>query len=519
MLIHQMIEFNAINHSEQTAIKFGEHSQTYADFNQLANRLARGLIALGLSPGSRVALLSKNNAEFPLIATACMKSGLCLVPLNYRLAAQEVAYILRDCSADVLICGDDTLCLLAEQSGETESIPHRFSLAQTTEIWPSIACVYSDNSSKLASLDQHEKLIAAQIYTSGTTGHPKGVMIGYQQLLSGYVMSNHISPRQQVAHNCIMPLPLFHVAGFAAMMFWLGNGCSIELVADFHPQEIVDAITSSSNCDIVLVPAMIQAMLAFVPNIQDYDFTPLKRITYGASPISIDVLQQALAIFKCDFVQGFGMSELSCMVLSLSADDHRRALAGEPQLLRSCGRALPGAELKIINEQGSELPTGETGELLVRSPTTMIGYWQQADKTAQTLCNGWLRTGDAGFIDDEGYFYIRDRVKDMIVSGGENIYPAEIENALFSHPQIQDVAVIGVPDHKFGETPLAICVLTPGSELLSEDLIAYCKERLAAYKSPRQFEFIAALPRNPSGKVLKRLLREPYWRDAERQVG
>ncbi len=519
MLIHQMIEFNAINHPEQTAIKFGGYSQTYADFDRLANRLAHGLLELGLKPSSRVVLLSKNNALFPLLATACMKSGLTIVPLNYRLAAQEIAYILRDCNADVLVCGDDALRHLAEQSGAAVDIPHCLSLASGADNWPALESIYSSNSTKLVALDHHEHLTAVQIYTSGTTGHPKGVMIGYHQLLSGYVMTSHISPRLQVAHNCIMPLPLFHVAGFAAMMFWLGNGCSIELIADFNPQAVVDSITRSDNCDIVLVPAMIQAMMALVPNIQNYDFSPLKRITYGASPIAIDVLQQALAIFKCDFVQGFGMSELSCMVLSLTASDHRRALAGEPHLLRSCGRPLPGAELKIIDEQGNELATGETGELLVRSPTTMIGYWQQAEKTATTLQGGWLHTGDAGYLDEEGYFYIRDRIKDMIVSGGENIYPAEIENTLFAHPFIQDVAVIGVPDQKFGESPLAVCVLTPGSVIQREELSAYCREHLAAYKTPRQFEFIAELPRNPSGKVLKRLLREPYWRDASRQVG
>ena len=276
---------------------------------------------------------------------------------------------------------------------------------------------------------------------------------------------------------------------------------------------------NTDRCDIVLVPAMIQAILAFVPNIQDYDFSSLKRITYGASPISLETLQTALKIFNCDFVQGFGMTELSCMVLCLQPSDHQRALAGEPNLLRSCGRPLPGAELKIVDEQGNSLAAGETGELLVRSSTTMQGYWQLPEKTAETIVDGWLHTGDAGYLDEDGFFYIRDRVKDMIVSGGENIYPAEVENALFSHPAIQDVAVIGVPDIKFGEAALAVCVLKAGEAVEGDALIEFCKTRLAGYKTPRQYTFVQELPRNPSGKVLKRILREPYWENTERQVG
>ncbi|MFT5576817.1 MAG: acyl-CoA synthetase (AMP-forming)/AMP-acid ligase II, partial [Bermanella sp.] len=234
---------------------------------------------------------------------------------------------------------------------------------------------------------------------------------------------------------------------------------------------------------------------------------------------SLPILQKAIDIFDCDFVQGFGMTELSCMVLCLQAEDHRRAIKENPDLLRSCDRPLPGAELKVINEDGSEAGPGETGELLIRSATAMSAYWKQAEKTAETLVDGWLHTGDAGYVDDDGFFFIRDRLKDMIVSGGENIYPAEVENVLFNHPSIQDVAVIGVPDEKFGEAALATCVLKPNCTASNQELINFCRERLAGYKTPRRYEFIAELPRNPSGKLLKRLLREPYWQETERQIG
>ena len=518
MLIHQMIEYNAQNYPALNALRFAGATITYEQFNTRATALAAGLQELGLKPGCRLALLAKNSLEYPLLLLACLKAGITLVPLNYRLAPMELSYILSDSKSEMLVVGDEELLNAAAQSEAVAGIAHRFYCGGAQGDWRGLAELEID-AAKLSPHHGSEQDTVLQLYTSGTTGYPKGVMIGHRQLSDGYIMTNQITPRAQVADSGIIPLPMFHVAGMAATLYWLCNGMTVELMADFIPQQVVDAIISNDRCDIVLVPAMIQAILAFVPNIQDYDFSSLKRITYGASPISLETLQTALKIFKCDFVQGFGMTELSCMVLCLQPSDHERALAGEPNLLRSCGRPLPGAELKIVDEQGNTLAPGETGELLVRSSTTMQGYWQLPEKTAETIVNGWLHTGDAGYLDEDGFFYIRDRVKDMIVSGGENIYPAEVENALFSHPAIQDVAVIGVPDIKFGEAALAVCVLKAGEAVDGNALVEFCKTRLAGYKTPRQYSFVQELPRNPSGKVLKRILREPYWENTERQVG
>ena len=518
MHMHKMIEFNALNHPGVTALRCGDQTLSYAELNDRAERLAAGLQQRGIAPGQRIALLAKNCIEYPLLLLASMKLGSVLVPLNFRLASAELSGILRDSQSTVLIVGDAELRAIADNADCAAELSARFTLEDSASDWESFDSLLGD-AATLNRYSGDSDSTVLQLYTSGTTGLPKGVMIAHRQLSDGYIMTAQIPPRLQVADTGIMPLLLFHVAGIAASLFWLCNGLTVELMADFNPVAVVDGICRSQGCDIVLVPAMIQAILAFVPDLDKRDFSPLRRITYGASPISLDTLRAAIRVFDCDFVQGFGMTELSCMVLCLQSADHQRALAGEEQLLRSCGRPLPGCELKVVNEQGEEVAPGETGELLVRSGTTMQGYWQQPEKTAETVVDGWLHTGDAGYVDEEGFFYIRDRVKDMIVSGGENIYPAEVENVLFAHPAIADVAVIGVPDAKFGEAPLAVCVLAPEQSTSDEALIEFCKAQLASYKTPRQYAFVEEIPRNPSGKVLKRVLREPYWQASERRVG
>ena len=518
MLVQELMEFNAREYAGAEALRMGEQALSYAELNQRANQLANGLLSQGLNAGDRVAVLSNNSVEFVLLFFACAKAGLVFLPLNYRLAPAELKYIVEASGARLLFAGDELLRANLDKANITESAPLKFWQGSATGDWSSLDTLFSDNDST-PEIERNPQNTVFQMYTSGTTGLPKGVMVNHAAVVSGILACLAIPPRRQVGDVALMPLPLFHVAGLAATVGWLSSGMKVELFDDFNPVQLVETIDKQSHCDIVLVPAMIQAILAFVPDVDKYDYSGLKRITYGASPISAEVLRKALALFDCDFTQGFGLTEVSCMVLSLMPEDHRRALNGEEQLLRSCGRPLPGIELKAADAQGNALPAGETGELWLRTPTLMQGYHNQPDKTAEAIVNGWFRTGDAGYVDEQGYFYIRDRVKDMVVSGGENIYPAEIENVLFSHPGIQDVAVIGVPDDRFGEAVMAVCVAAPEAKPADEEIIEFCTDKLARYKIPRQFSFIDELPRNPSGKVLKRVLREPYWQAVDRAVG
>jgi fatty-acyl-CoA synthase len=263
---------------------------------------------------------------------------------------------------------------------------------------------------------------------------------------------------------------------------------------------------------------MIQACLVAVPDVAERSYEDLRQIAYGASPISEQTLCRAIEVFGCDFVQGYGMTETTAVLTLLGAEEHRRAVKDRPELLLSCGRPILGTELRVVDERDRPLPAGAIGQIVARGPQLMSGYWNMPDASREALAGGWMHTGDAGTLDAEGYVYIQDRVKDMIVSGGENVYPREVENALFEHPAVGDVAVLGVPDERWGEAVKAIVVLREGRSASARDLVDFCRGKLAGYKLPRSIDFVAALPRNPSGKVLKTQLREPYWAGRQRRV-
>jgi acyl-CoA synthetase (AMP-forming)/AMP-acid ligase II len=279
---------------------------------------------------------------------------------------------------------------------------------------------------------------------------------------------------------------------------------------EFTPDGLADALSHGHINVANLVPAMIQAMLVHVPDLSGRDYSKLEVIIYGASSISEETLRRAMEVFSCDFYQGFGQTESSACITFLTAQDHRRALENKPDLLRSAGRALIGTSVRIVDSEDRELPRGETGEIIMRGPQMMKAYWNMRDASAEALRNGWLHTGDIGMMDGEGYVYVLDRIKDMIVSGGENVYPREVESVLLGHPAIADAAVIGVPDETFGEAVAAVVALRPGSSMKTQEMIDYCRGKLGGYKIPRQLMLLDELPRNPSGKVLKNELRKTY---------
>jgi fatty-acyl-CoA synthase len=353
-----------------------------------------------------------------------------------------------------------------------------------------------------------------QLYTSGTTGHPKGVQLTNANYLGimecGEAMGLAVYTPDDVV---LVAMPFFHVAGVNIGLLALSQGARCIVLGDIDPQRILTLIQTKRITYAFLVPAVI-LFLTQQPNARDIDFSSLKVMSYGASPIAEELLRTAQAIMGCGFMQVYGLTETTGAGTFLPPEDHDAALGK----LRSCGKPAPGVEIRVVGGDGGVLSPREVGEIQIKGSTVMKGYWNKPDATRKSIAESWFATGDAGYFDEEGYLYIHDRVKDMIVSGGENIYPAEVENAVFGHPAVADVAVIGVPDEKWGEAVKAIVVRKQGAEVSEAEIIAFARERIAGYKLPKSVAFADALPRNPSGKILRRELRQPYWEGRERQV-
>jgi long-chain acyl-CoA synthetase len=313
----------------------------------------------------------------------------------------------------------------------------------------------------------------------------------------------------------LVAMPVAHIGGAGWGIVGLVNGARGVVAREFDPTRVLEFIEKHHISKLFMVPAALQFVVR-QPNARQVDYSRLRFISYGAAPMPLDLLRECIEVFGCGFCQLYGMTETSGAVVYLPPEDH--TLEGGPRM-RAAGLPMPGVEIKVVDDRGESVPTGEVGEVCVRSIANMAGYWRLAEATRSTIAeDGWLRTGDAGYLDEDGYLYIHDRVKDMIITGGENVYPAEVENAIFGHPQVAEVAVIGVPDDKWGEAVKAIVAPKPGQTPDPAEIIAYARERIAAFKVPKSVEFIEVLPRNASGKILRRELREPYWAGKDRRV-
>jgi acyl-CoA synthetase (AMP-forming)/AMP-acid ligase II len=508
-----MTRVHRADRPEHPAMYFGDRVTTYALLDERSNQAANGLIAEGLKPQTRIAILDKNSDAFFEVLFAAAKSNIVLVAVNWRLSPTEIAYVINDAEAELLFVGQEYFSTIEQIRAELASVTGIISLDARHGEW----AFYEEWREAGAKTDPNIPVtpddVALQLYTSGTTGHPKGAQLTNASLLT--LMPAAVKQWGDWSERdvSLVSMPLFHIGGTGYALVGFFAGASNAVVREVDCREILKVIGTRRVTKTFWVPALILFLLQ-TPEIEAADLSSLQLIIYGASPMPKDLVFKAMAVFKCDFAQVYGLTETTGAVTWLPPEEH---LAESPRM-GSCGRPMAGIEIRVVDGEGRELPRGEIGEIICKTPQNMKGYWKLPEATASTIRGEWLYTGDAGYLDDAGFLYVQDRIKDMIISGGENIYPAEIESCLFGHPAVGDVAVIGIPDDQWGESVKAVVVLKPEAAVTERELIEFARERIAHYKSPKSVDFVEALPRNPSGKILKRELRKPYWVGRERQV-
>jgi long-chain acyl-CoA synthetase len=506
-----IVRHHAKERSGQTALTFEGERITYADLDERSSRVAQALRALGVGPQDRVAYLGKNLPEFFDLYFGATKLNAVTVPVNWRLSPREMGYILDDAETRVLVVTPEFQGHLAQLERD---IPTLVRVISTDEFDAWARQHDADDPLEPSGPDD----VAIQLYTSGTTGLPKGVMTTNRNLLTEMKGASQTAWAFDGDSVNLVCMPLFHIAGSGWAMAAFYNGAENVMHRDVDPVKIVEDLATYHVTNVLLVPAVLQMVLN-VPGAEEADFSSLRVVTYGASPITETLLIRALRTMDCGFCQAYGLTETTGHISGLLPEDHD---PGGPRahLLRSVGKPSPWAEVRVVDtETGENCPPGTPGEVWVRGDTVMKGYWKQPEKTADTITpDGWCKTGDIAYFVPDGYLFLYDRRNDMIVSGGENVYPIEVENAVAAHPAVADVAVIGVPDDRWGETVKAVVVTAPGAEVGEADLIAFTREQLAHFKCPTSVDFIGELPRNPSGKVLKRQLREPYWAGRDRRI-
>lgn len=491
------------------ALIVGEATITYGELDDRSNRAAQAFATTGVGVGDRVAFVERNSVEFFDVTFALAKLGAVGVPVNWRLAAPEMRHVIADSGASVVVVGQEFVGHLEAIESELDAT---IVVIGNHDRWPEFDRWVAGHPAVDPGVVTGPDDLVMLMYTSGTTGLPKGVMLGNTNFLckTGGVTGPWKFDTDSVS---LAVMPLFHMAGFGWALAGLWEGAPTVVLREVDPHGILGAISRHGITNMLLVPAVIQSLLD-TPGLDDVDFSGLRVIVYGASPISDDVLVRGMRRFGAIFAQVYGMTETTGSITQLDGTDH------VPQRLRSCGKPYPWVQIRIVDTSGVDTAPGTVGEVWTNSDQNMLGYWNNADATAAALtAGGWLKTGDAGYVDAEGYLYLHDRLKDMIVSGGENVYPAEVENVLMTHPDVADVAVIGVPDSRWGEAVKAVVVAARGTEPSEAALISFARNRLAGFKLPKSVDFVDALPRNPSGKILKRALREPHWAGRDRHIG
>lgn len=500
----------ATERPDRVAMREEDRVFTYGDLEERTARVATALLAAGLRKGDRVAWIGKNSDLYFTLFYGAARAGIVMAPIGWRLSPTEWAYVVNDTRAKIVFTGPGFEAVPGQLAGKLEHDPRIVGAAEARAL--------IDNTARAPFEPAGQGDAVLQLYTSGTTGNPKGAVLSNRNLFALRKHSNDADmpyTKWEDDEAVLVAMPCAHIGGTGLGIMALAAGLPGVILAEFNPDGVFDAVEHHGVTRFFIVPAALQ-MLLMHPRCASVDYSRLKYILYGAAPIPLELLRQCIKMFGADFIQAYGMTETTGTICMLPPEDH------DPEgnaRMRSAGKALPGVEIVILGPDGNSVPQGEVGEVVTRSSNNMIGYWNLPEATAKTMTgDGWIHTGDAGYLDADGYLFIHDRMKDMIISGGENVYPAEVESAIFGHPAVQEVAVIGIPDQKWGETVKAVVVPKPGMSVEEADIIAWARERIAAFKAPRSIDVIEALPRNASGKILRKDLRAPYWEGYERMV-
>jgi acyl-CoA synthetase (AMP-forming)/AMP-acid ligase II len=492
---------------------------TYEQMAARVNRLTNALQGMGVSNGSRVAVMATNSAEYVEVYYACAKLGACFVPVNYRAKKEELAYMLNASETEVLFAGNRYLEVIDSVRPEVAGLREVIALEGDASGVAGYDSLLAGSTEDEVFIDVDESEPTALIFTSGTTAMPKGVELTYLNL-SLYVL-NTMSPADPSAEHekTLLSVTIAHVAGITAILSSIWGGRSLVILPQFDPELWLQAVEREKVTHAFVVPTMLKRLMDF-PDLGNYDISSLKLITYGAAPMPFEVVCRAIEVFSCDLMNAYGQTESTSSLTYLGPEDHRMDGTDEENAkklhrLRSVGRPMDDVEVAILDASGKRQPNGSEGEICVRSARVMKEYLKAGEATAAAIVDGWLHTGDVGFLDEDNYLFITGRVKDLIIRGGENISPGEIEAILDSHPTVEESAVIGVPDPEWSEVVKAIVVRAPSGHDREEDdlraeLRAYCREHLASFKTPAFLAFVDELPRNPMGKVLKTDLRRDH---------